>query len=47
MIEALSDGGVLVGLPRDLANALAVQTVRGAAEMVARPGNTRRSSATA
>jgi pyrroline-5-carboxylate reductase len=34
MIEALSDGGVRMGLPRDLATALAAHTVRGAAEMV-------------
>ena len=34
MIEALSDGGVRMGLPRDMATALAAQTVRGAAEMV-------------
>jgi pyrroline-5-carboxylate reductase len=36
LIEALSDGGVRMGLPRDVANALAVHTVRGAAEMVIR-----------
>jgi pyrroline-5-carboxylate reductase len=34
VIEALSDGGVLVGLPRPLAHALAARTVRGAAELV-------------
>ncbi len=34
MIEALSDGGVAVGLPRDIATALAAQTVKGGAEMV-------------
>jgi pyrroline-5-carboxylate reductase len=34
LIEALSDGGVRMGLPRDLATALAAQTLRGAAEMV-------------
>lgn len=36
MIEALSDGGVRMGLPRDLATALAAQTLRGAAEMLLR-----------
>jgi pyrroline-5-carboxylate reductase len=34
MIEALSDGGVRMGLPRDIATALAAQTVAGAAKMV-------------
>jgi len=37
-IEALSDGGVRSGLPRNVANQLAVQTVKGAAEMVLQTG---------
>lgn len=38
MIEALSDGGVRVGLPRDVATRLAAQTLLGAAEMVLTTG---------
>jgi pyrroline-5-carboxylate reductase len=38
MIEALSDGGVRVGLPRDAATALAAQTVLGSAKMVLESG---------
>lgn len=37
-IEALSDGGVRVGLPRDIATRLAAQTLLGAAQMVVQTG---------
>ncbi|MEO6788569.1 MAG: pyrroline-5-carboxylate reductase [Chthoniobacteraceae bacterium] len=38
IIEAMADGGVLMGLPRDLALQLAAKTVAGAAEMVLQSG---------
>ncbi len=38
MVESLIDGGVRVGLPRDVATVLAIQTTLGTAEMLARTG---------
>lgn len=38
MIEALSDGGVAAGLPRDVATRLAAQTLLGTAKMVLETG---------
>jgi pyrroline-5-carboxylate reductase len=38
MIEALSDGGVKMGLPRDLATMLAAQTLFGSAKMLLETG---------
>ena len=40
MIEALSDSGVRMGLPRTLRRRMAAQTVRGAAQMVLTTGST-------
>lgn len=38
VLEALTDGGIKVGLPRDLATELAAQTVLGAAKMLLETG---------
>jgi pyrroline-5-carboxylate reductase len=38
IVEALSDGGVRMGLPRDVANLLAAQTVFGSAKMLLETG---------
>jgi len=38
MVEALSDGGVAAGLPRAIATQLAIQTVRGTAQLLQETG---------
>ncbi|KAG0211105.1 delta 1-pyrroline-5-carboxylate reductase [Mortierella sp. GBA30] len=39
MLEALADGGVMMGLPRDVATELAAQVLQGAARMVLTTGS--------
>ena len=38
VLEALADGGVMMGLPRNTAYKLAAQTMKGSAEMVLKTG---------
>ena len=38
IVDALADGGVMMGLPRDVATELAAQTLQGAARMVLQTG---------
>ena len=38
MVEALTDGGVAAGLPRAIATKLALQTLRGTAELLHQTG---------
>jgi pyrroline-5-carboxylate reductase len=38
LVEAMADGGVLMGLPRDLSLKLAAQTLKGAAQMILETG---------
>ena len=38
IVEALSDGGVAAGLPREIANQLAIQTVKGTVQLLKEKG---------
>ena len=38
MMEALADGGVMMGLPRDVAVELSAQTMQGAARLILQTG---------